>query len=207
MHQHNNQQHLLQFIDGYHTHTIFSKEEKKFIETRGGPYSITKDKFSLVIEFDTINQDQIGRTIVYKFTIEDNGLTIEGNKQKIFYQKIDNGYAPLSGAWHITSQMREGIVVPIHRSGTRKTVKILSATRFQWTAIDPGTREFFGTGGGTYQFENGKYTEQIDFFSKDSNRIGASLSFDGKLENGDWHHSGTSTKGDKIYEIWSKVND
>jgi hypothetical protein len=102
--------------------------------------------------------------------------------------------------------MRESKVVPIHRTGTRKTLKILSGTRFQWAAIDPGTKEFFGTGGGTYQFANGKYMEHIEFFSKDNNRIGATLAFDGKLENGDWHHSGLSSKGEKIYEIWSRVN-
>ena len=206
MHRKNKQQQLLQFIDGYHTHTIYSREEKKFIATRGGTYFITNDIFSLVIEFDTTDQGQTGRTIVYNFLIKDNELTIDGNGKKTIYKKIDDGSAPLSGAWHITSQLREGIVVPIHRTGTRKTIKLLSATRFQWAAIDPGTREFFGTGGGTYQFENGKYTEQIEFFSKDSNRIGASLSFEGKLENGDWHHSGTSTKGEKIYEIWSKIH-
>ena len=206
MHQDKNQQQLLQFIEGYHTHTVYSKEEKKFIETRGGPYSVTDNNFSLVIEFDTARQDQIGSTTVYKFLIEGNELTIDSSGEKIFYKKIDDGSAPLSGAWNITSQMREGVVVPIHRTGTRKTVKILSATRFQWAAIDPGTKEFLGTGGGTYQFENGKYTERIEFFSKDSNRIGAWLSFEGKLENGDWHHSGTSTKGEKIYEIWSKIH-
>ena len=102
--------------------------------------------------------------------------------------------------------MREGIVVPIHRTGTRKTLKILSDTRFQWAAIDPGAKEFFGTGGGTYQFANGKYSEHIEFFSKDSDRVGSSLTFDGRLENGEWHHSGFSSKGDKIYEIWSRVN-
>src|SRR5687768_12588392 len=158
MHQENNQQQLLQFIDGYHTHTIYSKEEKKFIETRGGNYSITNGEFNLAIEFNTAIQDQIGRTIIYNFFIKDNELTVDSNGKKIVYKKIDNGSGQLSGAWHITSQMREGIVVSIHRTGTRKTVKILSATRFQWAAIDPGTKEFFGTGGGSYQFENGKYT-------------------------------------------------
>ena len=122
------------------------------------------------------------------------------------YKRLDDGSAPLTGVWHITGQMREGKIVPIHRTGTRKTLKILSGTRFQWAAIDPGTKEFFGTGGGTYQFVNGKYTEHIEFFSRDSNRVGASLSFDGRLENGEWNHSGLSSKGDKIYEIWSRVN-
>jgi hypothetical protein len=61
-----------------------------------------------------------------------------------------------------------------------------------------------GTGGGTYTFANGKYTEHIEFFSRDSSRVGAALTFDGKLENGDWHHSGLSSKGDPIYEVWSR---
>jgi hypothetical protein len=61
-----------------------------------------------------------------------------------------------------------------------------------------------GTGGGTYTFKDGKYTENIEFFSRDSSRVGSSLAFDGKLENGDWHHSGLSSKGDPIYEVWSR---
>ena len=53
-------------------------------------------------------------------------------------------------------------------------------------------------------FENGKYTERIQFFSRDPQRVGASLSFIAELKDGDWHHSGLSSKGDKIYEVWSR---
>jgi hypothetical protein len=51
----------------------------------------------------------------------------------------------------------------------------------------------------------GKYTENIDFFSRDQSRVGMSLSFDFALtpEN-DWRHSGKSSKGDPIDEVWSK---
>ena len=188
------------------SHKIGIWMEKKFIETRGGTYITDGNKITVAIEFDTSNNEQTGQSVVYNFLVEGDELTIDVNGKKSIYNRLDGGSAPLSGVWHITAQLRHGKVVPIHRTGTRKTLKILSATRFQWAAIDPGTKEFFGTGGGTYQFVNGKYTEQIEFFSKDSNRIGASLSFDGKLENGEWHHSGLSSKGEKIYEIWSRVN-
>ena len=206
LHQDKNEEHLLQFVDGYNTHSIYSRAEKKFIETRGGTYSTNGNKLTVDIEFDSRNKQQTGQSLVYNFLVEGDELTIEANGKKTAYKKLDGGGAPLTGAWHITSQMREGNVVPIHRTGTRKTLKILSGTRFQWAAIDTGTKEFFGTGGGTYQFSNGKYTEHIEFFSKDSNRIGATLSFEGKLENGEWHHSGLSSKGETIYEIWSRVN-
>lgn len=87
--------------------------------------------------------------------------------------------------------------------GVRKTMKILSGTRFQWIAYNTETKEFFGTGGGTYTTTNGKYVENIDFFSRDNSRVGASLQFDFVLEDGEWHHKGLSSKGDPIHEIWT----
>jgi hypothetical protein len=206
MHGNNNEEHLLLFVAGYNTHSVYSKAEKKFIETRGGTYTTSGNNLTVAIEFDTENKEQTGGSFVSDFLVTYDELTIDVAGKKKTYKKLDSGSAPLTGVWHITSQMREDKIVPIHRTGTRKTLKILSGTRFQWAAIDPGTKEFFGTGGGTYQFANGKYTEHIEFFSKDSNRIGATLAFDGKLENGEWHHSGLSSKGEKIYEIWSRVN-
>ncbi|MES2882166.1 MAG: membrane or secreted protein [Bacteroidota bacterium] len=205
MHQSGNEEHLLQFIGGYTTHTVFNKAGKQFIETRGGTYTINGGKVKMVLEFDTKDKEQTGQTLVNDFLVKDNELTMDINGKKLSYKKIDNGAAPLTGVWHITGRMQEGKLVPIHRTGTRKTLKILSGTRFQWVAIDPGVKQFSGTGGGVYQFANGKYTEHIEFFSRDSSRVGASLSFDGKLESGQWHHSGLSSKGDKIYEVWEKV--
>jgi hypothetical protein len=207
MHERNNEEQLLLFVDGYTTHTVYSKAGKKFRETRGGTYRISSNQLHVTLELDTANNEQTSSSLTYHFLVNGDELTIDANGKKVTYKKIDDGVAPLTGVWHITAQMREGKVVPIHRTGTRKTLKILSGTRFQWTAIDPGTKEFFGTGGGVYEFLNEKYTEEIEFFSRDGSRVGALLSFDGKLENGEWHHSGVSSKGEAIYEIWSRVND
>jgi hypothetical protein len=83
-------------------------------------------------------------------------------------------------------------------------MKILSGKRFQWIAYNVETKEFFGTGGGTYTTDDGKYTETIDFFSRDSSRVDKSLEFDFTLQNGDWRHTGLNSKGDPIDEIWTK---
>jgi hypothetical protein len=206
MNEGGNKEQLLLFIDGYYTFTAYSKSGKSFIETRGVPYAIKGDDLKIAVEFDTADNAQTGGSLASNFLITGDELTMTVDGKKTAYKKTDDGSAPLTGVWHITSQMREGKIVPIHRTGTRKTLKILSGTRFQWVAIDPGMKEFFGTGGGVYQFSNGKYTEEIDFFSRDGNRVGASLSFDGRLENDDWHHSGLSSKGEAIYEIWSRAN-
>ena len=156
------------------------------------------------IEFDTRNPDEVGTAGNYIFSVSTNQVVIELNGEKEIWTQIDNGSENLSGAWQITAQKRGEHVVPIHQTGSRKTVKILTGTRFQWTAIDPETKEFFGTGGGVYTFINGNYTETIEFFPKDNSRVGSSLSFVGEIKNGEWHHSGYSSKGDRIYEIWNR---
>ena len=83
-------------------------------------------------------------------------------------------------------------------------MKILSGSRFQWIAYNTETKQFIATGGGNYTTINGKYTEHIEFFSRDVGRVGASLEFDFDLKEGDWHHSSFSSKGDPLYEVWSK---
>jgi hypothetical protein len=83
-------------------------------------------------------------------------------------------------------------------------LKILSGTRFQWVAYDVETQRFSGTGSGTYTTVNGKYTENILFFSRDSPRVGATLTFDYLLEKGKWRRQRLSSKGEAIHEIWTK---
>ena len=195
---------VLLFADGYFTHTTYDKTARRFVQTRGGSYTVNRNKLSILYEFDTRQAENIGQTSVYAFSQRAGKLKAGINGRLENWQQIDQGNAGLHGLWKITARKGEGGLVPIHQTGTRKTIKILTGTRFQWAAIDPGTKQFMGTGGGTYSFANGKYTEHIEFFSRDSSRTGSSLSFDGKLENGDWHHSGLSSKGDLIYEVWSR---
>jgi hypothetical protein len=82
-------------------------------------------------------------------------------------------------------------------------MKVLSGTRFQWIAYNIAKKQFLGTGGGTYTTINGKYTENIEFFSRDDSKAGLSLTFDYSLEKATWNHKGFSSKGAAMHEIWS----
>ena len=185
---------VLIFQDGFFFHTAYNKAEKRFMYSRGGKYTANGDVVNCDISFNSANKEEVGKKV---------SLSLKGETEK--WQRLDDSSAPLAGVWRITSRMQDGKLTPIHQTGSRQTYKILTGTRFQWAAIDPDKKEFSGTGGGTYTFTNGKYIETIEFFSRDSSRVGASLTFDGKLENGEWHHRGRSSKGDPIYEIWSRV--
>lgn len=197
-------EHVFLLMDGYCTHTTYDKANKKFIQTRGGTYQFDNGRVTINLEFDTRDKDRINKPETYSASVSGNRLNMDMNGQKSLI-RIDEGVAPLAGVWRITGRMQEGKVVSIHHTGTRKTLKILTGTRFQWAAIDPGKKEFSGTGGGTYTFADGKYIEQIEFFSRDSSRVGAGLQFDGQIKDGNWHHSGLSSRGEKIYEIWGRV--
>lgn len=188
---------VLLFEDGYFMQSVY--QGKQFVGTWGGTFDLKKDSIQFNIEFHTRENRKVGNTLTVPFQQKSNALIIDKNEM----QKIDDGNGALAGNWRITGRKQEDKMAEIQR-GPRKTLKLLTGTRFQWAAINTQTKEFFGTGGGTYTFANGKYTENIEFFSRDSSRVGASLSFDGEVKGDQWIHSGLSSKGDPIYEIWSR---
>jgi hypothetical protein len=103
--------------------------------------------------------------------------------------------------------MQDGKLTPIHQTGGRQTYKIVSGTRFHWVTINPQTKEFSESGGGTYTFINGKCIENTEFASADSSRVGTSLTSDVKLGSGEWHQISSSAKDEKIYNIWTRVSE
>ena len=201
--ENNGQEDILIFQDGYVTHTVYKTDE--FLLSHGGVYKIVGNQIEVLVEYNSKDKDEVGKQFMLNFELTNNQLVLIVDNERITWNRVDNSAAPLAGVWQITDRLQEGDLVPIQRAGTRKTLKILTGTRFHWFAIDPATKLFAGTGGGTYSFTDGKYTENIDFFSRDNSRVGAKLTFDGKLEEGKWHHSGLSSKGDKIYEVWGRT--
>ncbi len=184
---------------------IYNVKDKKFEGTYGGSYKIEGKSLTETIEFDTWQPANVGTVKKTPFTQKKNQLTLNAENIKTTYQQTDAGRpGQLAGAWLITGRFVDG---EMRKStpGVRRTMKILSGTRFQWIAYNVETKEFFGTGGGTYTTTNGKYTENIEFFSRDASRVGISLSFDFSLmDDGAWRHSGKSSKGDPIDEIWTQ---
>jgi hypothetical protein len=193
----------LTIVDNYFSIATFNVADKKFIRTRGGTAVIKDGKMIGIIEFNTADKSEVKLNYTYDFQSTGKKLKLAAEGIQLNWELVDDASDALSGNWRIIGREQDSKIIPMN-PGARKTVKILSGTRFQWVAINTETGDFFGTGGGNYSFINGKYTENIEFFSRDASRVGASLSFNAEIKNGDWHHSGLSSKGDKIYEIWSR---
>lgn len=197
------------FAPDYNTMTRYDLDGKGFHSTWGGPYQQNSRKLTQKLDFATSDSSLVGQEITFRIKPKGPDAFILTGKMgenliKESFQRIDDGQASLTGAYRITSRMGRDGDMKAMRFGPRKTIKILSGSRFQWTAINTETKQFFGCGGGTYSFEEGVYTEKIEFFSRDSSRVGMSLSFEGLIEGDDWHHSGKSSRGRPIKEVWTR---
>ncbi|WP_346236624.1 hypothetical protein ABDK00_014645 [Niabella insulamsoli] len=201
---HEGQQFSLLLQDGYCMFTHYDLAGKKFMMTSGGPYTVDNGKINVMVQFNSADKSDVGKEHAYAFQLSGDDLSTTVDGFEIKWKRVDEGDKNLAGNWRIIKR-RQGDQMNDIPLRARRTLKLLTGTRFQWAAINIETGEFSGTGGGTYSFKDGKYTENIEFFSRDGSRVGMSLTFDGQLENGNWIHSGKSSKGDPIYEIWGRM--
>lgn len=193
------------YQDNYFAEGAKMKASNEFLYALGGEYE--NDDFTFSLDFHTEKPEMVGLSFDPELSfIEDGDKVKINNVSKVqLWERISDAENDLDGNWVITGRQRNGEMNRM-TPGERRTIKILGGDRFQWVAFNSATGEFFGTGGGTYTAKDGKYTEKIEFFSRDNTRVGASLSFNYELENGDWHHSGKSSKGEPMYEIWSSYS-
>lgn len=194
------------YQDNYFSFGAKQLSDNHFIAAGGGPYSLEEGKYIETLDFFTLNPLQVGISTPFQFDLVNGKMVISANTANgmlvEIWEKLSDSEDALTGNWVITGRKRDE---EISRStpGARRTVKILSGGRFQWIAFNSETKEFSGTGGGTYTATDGNYVETITFFSRDDSRVGAELSFDFKVIDGEWHHSGLSSTGSPIYEIWT----
>lgn len=202
----NNAETIRIYQDDYFTYGKKEAGTNKFIEAGGGEF-ILGNGYVEIYDFNTADTSMIGKEVQYDISeVEEKFTIITKNGESQTWERISSNKNDLSGNWVITGRQRNGEMNRM-TPGDRRTIKILGGNRFQWIAFNSRTKEFSGTGGGTYTAENGKYTEHIEFFSRDDSRVGASLSFDYDVKDGEWHHSGKSSKGEPIYEIWSPYSE
>lgn len=198
-------------VDGSFTFAAYDREQKRFLGAGGGTFSSGKSNYAETFEYLTADSSKVGSVLQYASLLQGDTWQVsyqqDGRKITQTWQRIDPAsgkHGSLAGAWRIRERETEPGQMSEMRPGPRKTIKWLSDSRFQWAAINTETKQFFGTGGGTYTFKDGKYTEHIEFFSRDPQRVGMEVTFGYELKQGAWHHRGQSTAGKKIYEVWAR---
>ena len=177
----------------YIIETVFNSSTGEFEFTRGGFYS-GKKTLNVDFEFNSNFTNDSMKKILYT------------NTKK--WKKVSSSKQKLQGKWLMAGRVTNVGEKRRDLNRTRKTMKILIDGFFQWIAFDTSNFRFFGSGGGSYntEFENnpekGEYTEKIQFFSRDNNKVGLILPFEYDLRGEDWYHKGLNSKGGALHEIW-----
>lgn len=195
---------MLLVADNYLMQTSYTPN--RFMSSRGGAWQRNGDKLLLTVEFDTQDSSRVGQVETHSLTLSNGQLTLAGTAGKQTLGRADEptSQTPMAGLWRITGRVNDTGQPTIMQRGARKTIKLLTGSRFQWAAINPQTKQFMGTGGGTYLMAGDQYTETIDFFSRDNSRVGRSLTFTASVTGANWQHSGKSSTGGAVNEIWSR---
>jgi len=189
------------YQDGYFAEGT-KEGDYDFKSAKGGFYEVEGSAYTEKFEFNSEEKEKVGNINNLVVEVTKDTLKFEGQDFSQTWLKIGDYQDDLSGVWFITGRERNG-EMQRREIGDRKTIKILSGTRFQWIAYNSATGQFFATGGGSYLAKYGRYIENIEFFSKDDFRVGASLTFDYQIMNKEWNHRGKSSAGEPINEIWS----
>ena len=167
----------------------FKSDSGNFISTLGGYYQLNEGVYEINLEFNSnYEQDSIESLSIAK-TSKWKNISKENNT--------------LNGKWVMSGRYNNGEFRTRNTALPRKTMKVLIDGFFQWIAFNTETFKFSGSGGGEYETEDGKYIEIIQYFSRDDSRVGAELDFNYEIKNKDWYHTGLSSKGKPINEVWS----
>lgn len=176
----------------------FESESGNFISTLGGYYkpgeslNLNEYVYDVNLEFNSnYDQDSIKNLSIIKTSK---------------WKNISKSNDILKGKWVMSGRYNNGEFRTRNTDLPRKTMKILIDGFFQWIAFNTETFKFSGSGGGEYETIDGKYIEIIQYFSRDDSRVGAELDFNYEIKNQDWYHTGFSSKGSPINEVWTIRN-
>ena len=190
--------------NGAFTWTKHKTADGDFISTLGGLLKEDSGESIFLIEFSSADSTLVGLPQKWALERDEAKASLQAGDEEVSFDAESNSSStPLSGSWLFSGRERNGEMTRRSTDLPRKTMKILAGDRFQWIAYHITEKKFMGTGGGTYSATDGVYTENIGFFSRDKSRVGASLPFEFERKGDEWHHSGKSSKGEPMYEIWS----
>lgn len=193
----------LKLSNDYAVLSVYETTPPRFVKTLGGYYELSDGQLNWQLEFNSAFEEDGLRSLEVPIKYEGENL-LWGADEGILFQKQVLQKQPLDGQWLFATrgpdegQERRGDDNP------RKTLKFLMDGRFQWIAYHTGTMAFSGSGGGAYAARDGNYVEEIEYFSRDNDRVGARLEFNFELRGPDWHHTGLNSRGEPMYEIWAR---
>ena len=111
----------------------------------------------------------------------------------------------IQGLWSIVSYTD---VNGEEKTWMRSKYKFIVANRFAWMDFSPEKKEFYGSGGGTFELDGNTYKEALEYYYSDPRLVGDTIVFHCRLEGNRWYHRGSWRTPDGyifINEVWERV--
>lgn len=195
------------YSNGYYTWATYGGEDGTFLAAGGGTHTLDFQHYEERCEIDSRDPALSGHTSVYRAVRDGNRLTLqylksEGHEE--VWEKMDEADdSEMATCWRIHRKRDAGDAEwRTIDYAPRKTLKMLTNSRYQVLAFNSHTGQFVGSSGGTWDKTDGTYREHIAFFSKNPANAGRTLEFERAMVDGLWHHTGTQTDGDPLREQW-----
>ncbi len=191
----------------FFTIASFLTKDHHFLASSGGSYEMTDNKMSVTISYHSPDPQQVGKKHVLLAKPTSTGYKLMGRDGRVLgdWKRMDEGSPDaLAGLWYATSYVND-LGDTVKTSYKVRTIKILSDSYFQWVTFDTVSGKFLSSAGGTYTHTPSRYTENITFYSEADEKTGKDLSFQCVFEGNLWQHSGKSSDGKPLFEIWRRI--
>lgn len=195
------------YSNSYFTYSAHDKATGKFIRAKGGLYTLNDLSYKEHLEIDSNDPLYSGTTMEFVVSLSDSEMMVTnlntGEQEK--WQKFDDAdNYQMAYCWRIHKKKdKANEDWSTIAYAPRKTLKLLTNNRYQVLALNSKTGQFVGSSGGTWSSEgDNTYMEHIEFFSKDQNNVGRSLTFQKTFEDGLWLHTGKTTNDEAMMEKW-----
>ena len=122
-------------------------------------------------------------------------------------KKPDGGGSSLIGTWELVSEKWGDAKEFTPAPKERRALKFVTPTHFAWVWVDPKTSKISNSMGGTYTMDGDRYVEKVEFaYSGMEAYVGKKQKFTLTIEGDRWLQSGVLSEGQKLQEIWKRVN-
>src|SRR5690606_2503250 len=96
-------QHVAIVAGDFFSEAIYEKATGKFIDTRGGSYTLANGNLVLAFEYSVQDPDLVGNTVSLSHSLSQGKMIVDGTP----WTRIDNGGpGELSGAWLISGRQQ-----------------------------------------------------------------------------------------------------
>lgn len=192
------------YTGGRFAFIYFDTKTGKFQGAGGGTYTVDNSKFSEKLEYFSWDSTAVGTSQTFDFKIEGNRFIQSGllNSEKYkdyeikeVYEKVEDGISaakskhPLIGVWNIESAQYGPEKTDIQKV-YGKVIKIITPGHFVTAFFNPDTKQFNGSGFGTWKVEGNNYTEKVLMFSWDDTMVNTEPKFTWEVKNNKFHQRG-----------------